>query len=60
MESLKYFQINDLEYELYLAASGDYCVTVTAYGQEPESYNLGSLERAYEFILSYVEVKGEE
>lgn len=46
------YLIEGIEYELYQAASGDYCVKVSKYGCEDESYNLGSREKALEFILS--------
>ena len=54
------YTINGIEYELYVAASGDYCVTVGKYGEEPVSYNLGSRESALAFILSNYEVKEDE
>lgn len=50
------YRINGIEFELYQAPSGDYCVSVEQYGKEREDYNLGSLEKAYKFILSYAEV----
>lgn len=53
----KYFQIDSIEFELYQVASNDWCVSVEDYGKEREDYNLGSLEKAYEFILSYAEVE---
>lgn len=59
METIKTYTIQETEYELYQAASGDYCVSVSKYGQERDDYNLGSLEEAYAFILSSYEIKGE-
>lgn len=41
-----------VDYTLYQAASGDYCVTVESFDKEAESFNLGSREKALEFILS--------
>ena len=57
MEAIKTYNIEGTEYELYRAASGDYCVTVIKYGEENADYNLGSLEKALEFILSDYEVE---
>ena len=54
------FVIEGTEYEMYQAASGDWCVSVTEYGKEREDYNLGSLEEAYEFILRGYEVSEDE
>jgi len=51
METRNTYEIEGIEYELYQAASGDYCVSVSEYGKERDDYNLGSLEDAYEFIL---------
>lgn len=45
------------EYELYQAASGDYCVSVYRYGKEPENYNIGSKEEALAFILEDYKVE---
>lgn len=56
----KFYCINETEYELYQAASGDWCVTVSCYGSEDESYNLGSKEEALAFILSEYECEAEE
>ena len=50
------YSINGVEYEIYVAASGDYCVTVSRYAEEPVSYNLGSKEEALSFILSDYEI----
>lgn len=47
--------INEKEFEVYEAASGDYCVTVADFKGE-QSYNCGSLESALRFVLSYCEV----
>lgn len=49
----KYYSFGEYEFKMYQAASGDYCVSVEQYGQEREDYNLGTLEKAYEHILSY-------
>lgn len=46
-----------VEYELYQAASGDYCVSVSRYGMEREDYNLGSKEEALAFILEDYKVE---
>lgn len=46
------WSIEGVEYELYQAASGDWCVSVSRYGKEREDYNIGSREKALEFILS--------
>ena len=56
----KLFIIEGTEYELYRAASGDWCVSVSEYGKERQDYNLGSLEEAYKFILRDYEVFEEE
>lgn len=48
----KFYRIGDIDYELYQAASGDWCVTVSEFGKEDNSYNLGTYEKALEFILS--------
>lgn len=53
MEKIRTYVIGETEYELYRAASGDYCVTVMKYGEENEDYNLGTLSMAYAFILAY-------
>lgn len=60
METRNVYQIEGKEYELYQAASGHYCVSVSEYGKERDDYNFGSLEDAYEFILSYYAVLFEE
>jgi len=52
METISVYQIDRKEYEVYQAASGDYCVSISEYGKERDDYNLGSLEEAYELILS--------
>lgn len=57
METRNTYEIEGIEYELYQAASGDYCVSVSEYGKERDDYNLGSLEDAYEFILRDYAVK---
>jgi hypothetical protein len=49
----QFFIIGVYDFELYRAASGDYCVTVSKYAEPAESYNLGTLENAYKFILSF-------
>lgn len=56
METIVTYQIGDVEYELYLAASGDYCVSVSRYGGERQDYNCGGLIDALSFILSHYEV----
>lgn len=61
MKTINVWQIEGKEYELYQAASGDYCVSVISeYNQEQNDYNIGSLEDAYEFILSDYAVEFEE
>ena len=60
MKTIKSWVIEETLYELYQAASGDYCVTVSKYAQGEESYNLGSLENALKFILSHYECEDEE
>lgn len=57
METIATYSIADAEYELYLAASGDYCVSVSRYGKEKEDYNIGSKEDALSFILRDYEVE---
>lgn len=47
-----FYKINEVEYEIYEAASGDVCVPVEKYGEERADYNCGTLEKAYELILS--------
>lgn len=54
------YSINGTEYEVRVAASGDYCVTVSRYAEEPETYNLGSEIEALKFILSDCEVFEDE
>lgn len=56
METIKTYQFNNVEFNLGKTASGDYCVDVYENGAE-NRYNCGSLEKAYEFILSYAEVE---
>lgn len=56
MEVVTTYSLPDAEYELYLAASGDYCVSVSRYGEERLDYNLGSKEDALAFILADYEV----
>ena len=51
----KTYAIGDIIYTIYIAASGDYCVTVSEYGKEDKSYNLGSEVNALKFILSEYE-----
>ena len=46
------YNIEGTEYTLYEAASGDWCVSVSRYGEEREDYNLGDYANALEFILS--------
>lgn len=54
----KIFVINGTGYELYQAASGDWCVTVDD-GSPRRHYNLGSMEDALAFILEDYEVETE-
>ena len=54
------FVIERTEYELYQAAYGDWCVSVSEYSKERQDYNLGSLEEAYNFILRDYEVSESE
>lgn len=56
METLKTYLLKGIEYELYLAASGDYCVSVSEPFEERKDYNLGSKEEALEFILADCEI----
>lgn len=49
------YSIGAIEYTLYQAASGDWCVSVDAYGEDRKDYNLGTRERALEFILEEYE-----
>lgn len=60
MNGTRTFSIEGTEYELYQAASGDWCVSVSQYGQEREDYNLGSREKALEFTLSGFECPEED
>ena len=53
----KYYVINGTDYELYQAASGDWCVSVDDREGERKDYNLGSKEKALEFILADHEVE---
>lgn len=55
----KTYRIGEKDYELYQAASGDWCVTVSEFGKDDESYNLGAYEKALEFILSDSELPSE-
>lgn len=48
----EFYSIGQNVYEVYVAASGDYCVSVYKYGNDREDYNLGSKEDALAFILS--------
>lgn len=48
----EYYEVNGIEYELYQAASGDFCVSVSRYGEDRDDYNCGSRESALEFILA--------
>lgn len=57
MEAIRTYNIEDKEYEIYKAASGDYCVSVSEYGKERRDYNIGSYEKALEFILGDYEAK---
>lgn len=59
METIKWFSIEEKEYELYKAASGDYCVSVYTY-TDRKDYNIGTYEEALEFILGDYEIKFEE
>lgn len=54
METIATYITNGNEFELYISASNDYCVSVTLPDNTREDYNLGPyLLQAYEFILSY-------
>ena len=53
----KTYIINNTEYEVYQAASGDWCVSVDYRNGERADYNLGSREKALEFILADYECK---
>ena len=44
--------IAGIEYEIYQAASGDWCVSVDSREGERKDYNLGTYEKALEFILA--------
>lgn len=57
MEVIATYSIDGDEYEMYLAASGDYCVSVSRPFKERKDYNIGSKEDALAFILSEYEVK---
>lgn len=57
MKVVATYSLPEAEYELYLAASGDYCVSVSRYGEERADYNLGSREDALAFILADFEVE---
>jgi len=59
METIRTYSIEGTEYELYISASGDYCVAVSKYGEEEEDYYCGSYADALELILSYYECKEE-
>lgn len=59
MEIIAMYCINENEYELYRAASGDYCVSVYKCGKSCGDFNLGSIASALEFILKDYEVKYE-
>ena len=50
------YSIDGIEYELYQAASGDFCVSVFERDQERKDYNIGSREAALDFILSEYEI----
>lgn len=52
METIQCYQIEGVDYELYQAASGDYCVSVSRNDEERADYNIGSKEDALAFILS--------
>lgn len=50
---MKTYSLRDELYELYQAASGDWCVTIIKYGDAPQSYNFGKNKlEALDFILS--------
>lgn len=49
------YVIEGTEYEIYQAASRDFCVEVREYGKENAQYNCGSYEKALAFILSRYE-----
>lgn len=56
MEAIVTYQIGNTEYEIYLAASGDYCVSVSRHGEDRKDYNLGTIQDALIFIMSQYEV----
>lgn len=57
MEIVKQYGFDEAEYTLYRAASGDYCVSVDRFFDgDRKDYNCGTLEKAYEFILSHFEM----
>lgn len=58
METVKYYRVGETDYEIYIAASGDYCVSVYS-GKEREDYNLGTYVKALEFILRECELDNE-
>ena len=60
MEDKTIYSFDGYEFELYQAASKDWCVTVSIPFTGHDSYNLGSKEKALEFILSYAEVHDDE
>ncbi len=55
MEAYAIYAIEGTDYELYQAASGDWCVSVSRPFEEREDYNVGSKDAALEFILSEYE-----
>ena len=52
----KCYKIGNTDYEIYQAASGDYCVAVDEHG-EYNYYNCGTYEKALEFILADYEIE---
>lgn len=45
------YNIEGREYEIYEAASGDFLVSVWAYGKDREDYFCGTYTAALEFVL---------
>lgn len=48
------FAVGDIDFGVYTAASGDYCVVVNKYGHENEYYNCGhDIDSAFKFVGEY-------
>lgn len=50
------YVIENEEYEVYQAASGDWCVQIDN-GDEIKQYNIGDYTEALQFILSHYEAE---